>query len=238
MSIKHTNYKALQVILCIDGNSDDDYYMYEVFADVFPEHAFFRWDYNFHHLPPELPDPSQNGAKQLVHAIRRNKFVCIMQMWGGKREVMYTVFRPLGNTVKYVQVCDSDTKLDVDATLELVKVLESDETIGAVGGDVKILNSGDSFISFLSSLRYWMAFNIERSCQSFFGCVSCISGPSAYIGWVLQKFLHMWSDQKFMGTYCTFDDRHLTNRMLQMGMQRRLALSMAAQKHRLPTCAG
>lgn len=75
------------------------------------------------------------------------------------------------------QVCDSDTKLDSMATMELCKVLESNDKYGAVGGDVMILNKKDSFISFMSSLRYWMAFNIERSCQSFFDCVSCISGP-------------------------------------------------------------
>lgn len=75
------------------------------------------------------------------------------------------------------QVCDSDTMLDSLATVELCKVLESNLKYGAVGGDVMILNMKDSFISFMSSLRYWMAFNVERSCQSFFNCVSCISGP-------------------------------------------------------------
>lgn len=77
----------------------------------------------------------------------------------------------------FPQVCDSDTKLDSLATVELVKVLESDPKYGAVGGDVMILNLKESYISFMSSLRYWMAFNIERACQSFFNCVSCISGP-------------------------------------------------------------
>lgn len=75
------------------------------------------------------------------------------------------------------QVCDSDTKLDPLATVELCKVLESNPKYGAVGGDVMILNLKDSYVSFMSSLRYWMAFNVERSCQSFFNCVSCISGP-------------------------------------------------------------
>lgn len=75
------------------------------------------------------------------------------------------------------KVCDSDTKLDTLATVELCKVLESNSQYGAVGGDVMILNAKESYISFMSSLRYWMAFNIERSCQSFFDCVSCISGP-------------------------------------------------------------
>jgi len=121
--------------------------------------------------------------------------------------------------VDYIQVCDSDTKLAANATMELVRVLDAQPNVGAVGGDVKILNDGDSIVSFLSSLRYWMAFNIERACQSYFGCVSCISGPlGLYRNSVLQQYLNLWSDQKFLGSVCTFgDDRHLTNRMLQFG---------------------
>lgn len=87
------------------------------------------------------------------------------------------------------QVCDSDTKLDPLATMELCKVLESNPKYGAVGGDVMILNQKESFISFMSSLRYWMAFNIERACQSFFNCVSCISGP---LGKKMIFFSVMW----------------------------------------------
>lgn len=75
------------------------------------------------------------------------------------------------------QVCDSDTRLDPMALLELVQVLDEDPRVGAVGGDVRILNPLDSWVSFLSSLRYWVAFNVERACQSYFHCVSCISGP-------------------------------------------------------------
>lgn len=63
------------------------------------------------------------------------------------------------------------------ALLELVRVLDDDPRVGAVGGDVRILNPLDSWVSFLSSLRYWVAFNVERACQSYFHCVSCISGP-------------------------------------------------------------
>ncbi|KAG7277187.1 hypothetical protein CRUP_021727, partial [Coryphaenoides rupestris] len=127
-----------------------------------------------------------------------------MQRWGGKREVMYTALKALGDSVDYIQ---------------LVKVLESNHKYGAVGGDVMILNDKESYISFMSSLRYWMAFNIERACQSFFNCVSCISGPlGLYRNDLLQQFLESWYNQEFLGSHCTFgDDRHLTNRMLSMG---------------------
>ncbi|XP_006157813.1 hyaluronan synthase 1 [Tupaia chinensis] len=125
----------------------------------------------------------------------------------------------LGDSVDYVQVCDSDTRLDPMALLELVRVLDEDPRVGAVGGDVRILNPLDSWVSFLSSLRYWVAFNVERACQSYFHCVSCISGPlGLYRNNLLQQFLEAWYNQKFLGTHCTFgDDRHLTNRMLSMG---------------------
>ncbi|XP_021101931.1 hyaluronan synthase 1 isoform X3 [Heterocephalus glaber] len=124
-----------------------------------------------------------------------------------------------GGAGQDAQVCDSDTRLDPMALLELVRVLDEDPQVGAVGGDVRILNPLDSWVSFLSSLRYWVAFNVERACQSYFHCVSCISGPlGLYRNNLLQQFLEAWYNQKFLGTHCTFgDDRHLTNRMLSMG---------------------
>ncbi|XP_068099470.1 hyaluronan synthase 1 [Hyperolius riggenbachi] len=164
----------------------------------------------------EMEDPTRQEVEQVI---RSKRCVCIMQKWGGKREVMYTAFKALGDSVDYIQVCDSDTKLEPLATLELVKVLESNDRYGAVGGDVRILNLSDSYISFMSSLRYWIAFNVERACQSYFDCVSCISGPlGLYRNDLLQTFLESWYNQKFLGTHCTFgDDRHLTNRMLSIG---------------------
>lgn len=83
----------------------------------------------------------------------------------------------------------------------------------------QILNKYDSWISFLSSVRYWMAFNIERACQSYFGCVQCISGPlGMYRNSLLQRFLEPWYHQTFLGSKCSFgDDRHLTNRVLSFG---------------------
>ncbi|XP_067403108.1 hyaluronan synthase 1 [Emydura macquarii macquarii] len=243
-SVRATLYppEKLRVIMVIDGNSPDDRYMLDMFQEVFAgeDVGTYVWENNYHQQPlpegeegagscqgvggeepgpyneVEMDDPGQLAVEELI---RSRRCVCIMQRWGGKREVMYTAFRALGNSVDYVQVCDSDTKLDPRATVELVKVLESNKGYGAVGGDVRILNLSDSFISFMSSLRYWMAFNVERACQSYFDCVSCISGPlGLYRNDLLQQFLESWYNQKFLGTHCTFgDDRHLTNRMLSIG---------------------
>ncbi|XP_055001938.1 hyaluronan synthase 1 [Sorex araneus] len=220
----------LRVLMVVDGNSADDLYMLDMFREVFADEdpATYVWDGNYHQ--PWEPAAAGAGAYREVEAqdpgrlavealVRSHRCVCVAQRWGGKREVMYTAFRALGDAVDYVQVCDSDTRLDPMALLELVRVLDEEPWVGAVGGDVRILNPLDSWVSFLSSLRYWVAFNVERACQSYFNCVSCISGPlGLYRNNLLQQFLEAWYNQKFLGTHCTFgDDRHLTNRMLSMG---------------------
>lgn len=221
-SIRALKYppELLRIIMVIDGNADDDRYMMEMFREVFSDQnpGYYVWKNNYHTWDPtqarqdaELGAVGEDGyvlgedlqRNEVEYLIQTKRCVCIMQKWGGKREVMYTAFKALGSSVDYIQVadclseprprcggtflttprpllpqvCDSDTKLDPLATVELCKVLESNPKYGAVGGDVMILNLKDSYISFMSSLRYWMAFNIERSCQSFFNCVSCISGP-------------------------------------------------------------
>uniref|UniRef100_G3TZL7 Hyaluronan synthase 1 n=1 Tax=Loxodonta africana TaxID=9785 RepID=G3TZL7_LOXAF len=211
----------LRVLMVVDGNRAEDLYMVDMFREVFADEdpATYVWDGNYHQpwdREVEAEDPGRLAVEALV---RTRRCVCVAQRWGGKREVMYTAFKALGDSVDYVQVCDSDTRLDPMALLELVRVLDEDPHVGAVGGDVRILNPLDSWVSFLSSLRYWVAFNVERACQSYFHCVSCISGPlGLYRNNLLQQFLEAWYNQKFLGTHCTFgDDRHLTNRMLSMG---------------------
>ncbi|CAO2627712.1 Hyaluronan synthase 1 [Lemmus lemmus] len=224
----------LRVLMVVDGNREEDLYMVDMFREVFADEdpATYVWDGNYHQPwePAEGAGAVGTGAYREVEAedpgrlavealVRTRRCVCVAQRWGGKREVMYTAFKALGDSVDYVQVCDSDTRLDPMALLELVRVLDEDPRVGAVGGDVRILNPLDSWVSFLSSLRYWVAFNVERACQSYFHCVSCISGPlGLYRNNLLQQFLEAWYNQKFLGTHCTFgDDRHLTNRMLSMG---------------------
>ncbi|XP_067887098.1 hyaluronan synthase 2 [Heterodontus francisci] len=222
LSVKRLTYPGMNVIMVIDGNREDDLYMMEIFGEIMGRErsATYVWKSNFHEKGLGESDESHRESMQyLTRLIRSNKSVCVMQKWGGKREVMYTAFKALGRTVDYVQVCDSDTMLDPAATVEMVKILEEDPMVGGVGGDVQILNKYDSWISFLSSVRYWMAFNIERACQSYFGCVQCISGPlGMYRNDLLNEFMEDWYNQEFLGSQCSFgDDRHLTNRVLSLG---------------------
>jgi len=221
-AIKMLQYprSRLKVILTVDGNQDKNMYHWHVFEEVFGDEKakLFMWDCNFHSLPEEAG--MSNRVEELVALVLSSRCVCVMQKWGGKREVMYTAFKALGSTVDFIQVCDSDTILHPTSTHHLARVLESQPNVGAACGDVSVFNSGESFLAFLISIRYGMAFKRERACQSYFNCVQCMSGPiSMYRNSVLQQCLDLWADQRFLGHQCTFgDDRHLTNRVLQLGL--------------------
>ncbi|XP_037111155.1 hyaluronan synthase 3 isoform X3 [Syngnathus acus] len=232
-SIRRISFPGLKVVLVVDGNRPEDRYMMDIFQEVMggaDQAGSMVWKGNYHSDGSGGVGVGVRGgvrgstvhmeeALRVTRLVRSCRFSCIMQEWGGKREVMYTAFKALGDTVDYVQVCDSDTVLDPACTIEMLKIFEEDTTVGGVGGDVQILNKYDSWISFLSSVRYWMAFNIERACQSYFGCVQCISGPlGMYRNCLLQRFLEAWYHQTFLGSKCSFgDDRHLTNRVLSFG---------------------
>ncbi|KAM6380489.1 hyaluronan synthase 3 [Pluvialis apricaria] len=223
-SVKRIAFPDLKVVMVVDGNSPDDTYMLDIFHDVMgSEHSgSYIWRSNFHARGEgETEAGLREGLAHVQALVRGTTYSCILQKWGGKREVMYTAFRALGDSVDYIQVCDSDTVLDPACTAEMLRILEADPRVGGVGGDVQILNKYDSWISFLSSVRYWMAFNVERACQSYFGCVQCISGPlGMYRNALLQQFLEDWYHQTFLGSKCSFgDDRHLTNRVLSLGYQ-------------------
>lgn len=49
-------------------------------------------------------------ASRVTRLVRSCRYSCIMQEWGGKREVMYTAFKALGDSVDYVQVRVTDTE--------------------------------------------------------------------------------------------------------------------------------
>ncbi|XP_041123701.1 hyaluronan synthase 3-like [Polyodon spathula] len=221
-SIKRIAFPNLKVVMVVDGNNPDDMYMMEIFNEVMGSELTGTcvWKGNYHVAPEGEKDYTlEEGSRRMSEIVRNCRYSCIMQQWGGKREVMYTAFKALGDSVDYIQVCDSDTVLDPACTIELLKIIEQDPKVGGAGGDVQILNKYDSWISFLSSVRYWMAFNVERACQSYFGCVQCISGPlGMYRNSLLQQFLEDWYNQTFLGSKCSFgDDRHLTNRVLSLG---------------------
>lgn len=220
-----------KIVVVIDGDEEEDKEMAMVFKKVFP------------HCPivglPELPSLAFQTMKKEVEndagekkvqldydQIIRDTYtlptdtmaVCYLQPHRGKRHAMYTAFRVLmASGCDAVMSTDSDTKFDPHAMQEMESALYWFPNIGAAAGDVRIWNAKDSLLSFMSSLRYWMAFNIERSAQSFNRSVTCVSGPmGVYRSHVLREILEDWITQTFLGMECTYGDDRLVRQVVNI----------------------
>jgi hyaluronan synthase len=204
-----------RVLVIIDGDEPDDDYMVDIFCDVFAETSFIK---SCHiHLDPSMSFENVANLPQY----QSSNAICITQKHEGKRSCMYTGFQlSLIDAVETVFSTDSDTVLSSECLPNMFTVLlnDSQKAISGICGNLGIYNKYSSIISFLSSLRYFYAFNIERAYQSFNGYVLCISGPiGLYRLDYVSKVLDAWKNQTFLGKPCTYgDDRHLTNKLLSL----------------------
>lgn len=117
--------ELMRIVMVIDGNSADDKYMMDMFKEIFAdqEPSCYVWKHNYHTWDPMKAQADVDMARmmgpgtdylsgedpqrrEVEHLVQNNRCVCIMQQWGGKREVMYTAFKSLGSSVDYIQVSD------------------------------------------------------------------------------------------------------------------------------------
>ncbi len=217
-SVKDVTYSNIRkIIIVIDGNEKEDMHMDMVAHEVFLSNCIsIRLDKL---LSSMKEDQRTEYLKENLMGSEKFNVLCVTQPHEGKRHVLYTAFHIselLGST--YFFNTDSDTILDSEIIDHLVIKMESDPKNACVAGTLEIFNK-HSFISKLSSSRYWLAFNIERSAQSYFGCVSCCSGPNGiYKTKIVSKIIEGWIHQTFCGIPSSYgDDRALSNRILALG---------------------
>lgn len=124
------------------------------------------------------------------------------------------------STGKAIIFLDSDVLLEKQSIEELIKPLH-DQKIGAVTGQVKILNEDENFLTKATGTLYWNDFNVTRKSLSTFGIVNICSGAlSAYGREVIEQLLNEYVNQKFLGKKCVHgEDRALTNMILKKGYE-------------------
>lgn len=106
-SVQRISFPGLKVVMVVDGNGEDDRYMLDIFHEVMgsDQTGSYIWKSNFHARGQgDTKNNHRRAMRHIQELVRHNTYSCIMQKWGGKREVMYTAFRALGDSVDYVQV--------------------------------------------------------------------------------------------------------------------------------------
>ena len=134
----------------------------------------------------------------------------------GKKEGLYAGFTR-GRGEIFITV-DSDSVVAKDALRHLVAPLLHDRRIGAVAGNVKVLNRHQSLMGKMQGVRF-VNLDYLRASQSRYRAVICTPGSlSAYRRAALMPHLEAWRHQTFLGAPCHHsEDRALTNFILRTG---------------------
>ncbi len=135
----------------------------------------------------------------------------------GKRHALLTAFMQAEGEI-YVTI-DSDSEVLPETLRHLVSPLVRDQQVGAVAGNVRVLNLADGAIPKMMDVSFTTSFDFIRGGQSVYGGVFCTPGAlSAYRAAVIEPHLANWANQTFMGAPANIgEDRAITNVILGCG---------------------
>lgn len=149
-----------------------------------------------------------------VHRVRERLHVHVLKTNAGKREALVKGVEMAKHDL--VVFVDSDSFLESNAIIHLVQPFK-DPKMGGVAGRTDVENKYTNFITKLQTVRYYIAFRVMKAAESYFDCVTCLSGPlSCYRKELIIEHTDAWLNQKFLGQPATFgDDRSMTNYILK-----------------------
>ena len=167
-------------------------------------------------------DPDDQYMGETARCILPRSAAIFMHAHGGKRSAIAGAYRYIANSnssSQYIILIDSDTILQNDAVEALVRCIHTDSKIGCATGNIRVADTG-SFLRKVINARYSYAFNIERSCLSCIGIMTCCSGPLSIYrkSVVTQDFVNRFATQTIAGYKVEpGDDRHQTLLVLAGG---------------------
>ena len=135
----------------------------------------------------------------------------------GKRQALYDGFKKSTGTV--LVTVDSDSMVAPDTLRNLVTPFSLNSIVGAVAGNVRVLNQGQGIIPRMVDIVFVFSFDFMRASQSMYRTVTCTPGAlSAYRKSAVMGVLDKWRDQTFLGRPANIgEDRAMTNMILRQG---------------------
>ena len=135
---------------------------------------------------------------------------------GGKKHALCTgISRARGEIAVTI---DSDSEIVKDALLKIVCPF-SDPKVGAVAGNVRVMNLKDGCIPKMLDTAFAFGFEFMRAAQSRIHSVLCTPGAlSAYRIAAVKPLLTWWLNQTFLGRPATIgEDRAITSMLIRQG---------------------
>jgi cellulose synthase/poly-beta-1,6-N-acetylglucosamine synthase-like glycosyltransferase len=169
-----------------------------------------------------VDDGSTNDLDEILLKLSRKEGIKVRRFPSnkGKRHALHEAVKNISPESKFVVTIDSDTLVGKDTLVRLVAPLY-DQNIGAVSGNVELLNEKDNWLTRAIAAYYWSALSIQRRSQSSIGIVSCCSGCcAAYRSDIVRDVIDDFVSHTFFGIRTKYsEDRHLTNLVLKQGLK-------------------
>ncbi len=135
----------------------------------------------------------------------------------GKRHALYAGFKRSEGDV--LVTVDSDSEVERDTLRKLVSPFVANEQVGAVAGNVRVLNGREGLIPRMLDVTFLYSFDFIRAGQSMVNTVMCTPGAlSAYRRGIVEEVMEEWVRQTFFGRPANIgEDRAMTNLILRAG---------------------
>lgn len=122
-------------------------------------------------------DGSDDNTKMICESLQKNgfidKFYSVEERGGKASAANFALYNDKSEVVVHL---DADSSLDRDALEQILIPFYYHQNVGAVGGCVKVRNSGDNFCTILQSIEYLESIQLGRTVTSELGLYRTISG--------------------------------------------------------------
>lgn len=160
-------------------------------------------------------DGSTDGtAKVLDEYARDGRITVIHQKNAGKKRALGRAMREAKGSI--FAFSDSDSIWAADAIEKIVPIFNVFPDVGGVSGHFRLRNSGSNILTKAQDSWADGQFAIRKAFESYFGAVSCVSGPLAvFRKAAIYNFIPAWEQDTFLGQEFKFaTDRTLTGFLL------------------------
>ena len=152
-------------------------------------------------------DGSTDGTKEILDRLaEKNPSLKVIHKENeGKRKAVAVGFH--NSKGKYLIMIDSDSVVDKNAILEIMRTFKANPNIGGVVGQAKVWNADKNILTKCQDVWYDYSFNIRKCAESYFGTVMCLSGCLAgYRREAIERYIPYWINAKLKDS----EDRELT----------------------------
>ncbi len=160
-------------------------------------------------------DGSVDGTAKILDKYAKQGLIKVIhQKNSGKKRALGNAMRRARGTI--FAFSDSDSTWAPDALEKIVPILKHYPKVGAVSGHFRLQNSADNFLTRVQDSWAEGQFSIRKAFESYFGSVTCVSGPLAvFRKESIYNYIPAWEQDTFLGQEFRFaTDRTLTGYLL------------------------